>query len=371
MRYDFGKLKGSVFWSDDSLKRYFILLVCKHYVRYAASVGRKSTLPSVTFLNTSHEVAHRRIQELYRKFHLCLVRNVPVNEASDGKTAGWEDVGTLFDCLTEMDKASWSTESSLAEPDTAARSASPKAMLSPNDGTTRAYCSFIVQKDRHAYRKATERLLPFSTFSDSHWQYESALWFFFGINPLGSPPLLGRPEHTVSISRDETWHCQLTGTKTWYVRPTEELLREQPLLQRNTSLVVPCNTGDVLINTRLWFHRTEIPAQRDPSVSYARDFVCLVNEGDKHSQVNDGSNTSNVEGMYATCDVKQGAVIFTDENMPHGELHRSSQANCNVCELEDGIQAVISIQPIKSGDFFCIPESDDDESDSSDEAIGL
>ena len=59
------------------------------------------------------------------------------------------------------------------------------------------------------------------------------------------------------------------------------------------------------------------------------------------------------------------------DSMPHGELHRSSQANCNVCELEDGIQAVISIQPIKSGDFFCIPESDDDESDSSDEAIGL
>ena len=62
------------------------------------------------------------------------------------------------------------------------------------------------------------------------------------------------------------------------------------------------------------------------------------------------SNISNVEGMYATLDIKQGAVIFTEENMPHGELHRSSQANCNVCELED---AVISIRPIiKSGDVF-------------------
>ena len=121
MRYDFGKLKGISFSVRRQSQTIFHFPVCTHYVRYAASVGRKSTLPSISFLNTSHELTHRRIQELYRKFHLCLVRNVPVNEASDGKTVGWKDVGTLFESLTEMDKASWSTELSLTEPDSLCR----------------------------------------------------------------------------------------------------------------------------------------------------------------------------------------------------------------------------------------------------------
>lgn len=49
--------------------------------------------------------------------------------------------------------------------------------------------------------------------------------------------------------------------------------------------------------------------------------------------------------------------------MPDCELHRSSTggANCEIVELEDGMNAVVSIRDIVSGEFFCVPESDSEE----------
>lgn len=53
--------------------------------------------------------------------------------------------------------------------------------------------------------------------------------------------------------------------------------------------------------------------------------------------------------------------------MPDGELHRSATApNCEVVELEDGTNAVVTTRDVACGDFFCLPESDS-EGDEEDE----
>ena len=70
---------------------------------------------------------------------------------------------------------------------------------------------------------------------------------------------------------------------------------------------------------------------------------------------------TNVDGLYATADIEGDTIIFTEADMPSCELHRSStNPNCQVAELEDGSRAVVSIRHIASGEFFTVPESDDD-----------
>ena len=84
----------------------------------------------------------------------------------------------------------------------------------------------------------------------------------------------GRPLHTDSISHDGTWHYQLSGSKTWHLRPTQELLDiwssdssnaegddicDVQLPGKDEELTITCEEGDVILcNTRLWWHRTEI-----------------------------------------------------------------------------------------------------------------
>jgi hypothetical protein len=92
-------------------------------------------------------------------------------------------------------------------------------------------------------------------------------------------PMKGRPEHTDSIAHSGTWHMQLAGSKVWFVRPNHgaswgasegAMLEEaQDLVDKHgcakhsshvKRLEICCSAGDLLlINTRLWFHATEIP----------------------------------------------------------------------------------------------------------------
>ena len=234
----------------------------------------------------------------------------------------------------------------------------------------RAYCSFVVQHSKEVYTD-TLSTLPFQEFDTTSIQYETALWFFFGRNPIGNINMDGRPEHTDAISHSGTWHYQLSGCKRWLVRPTTELMNQLDCLDVNTtsSFDVKCNQGDVLmINTRLWFHQTIIPPQRIPSVSYARDFR-IIDKGTRpfiaKQSIDDNCTMTNVDGVYATSDISQGTIIFTEADMPDCELHRSStDPNCEVVEIEDGTSAVVASRPIVSGEFFCVPESSDDDDDS-------
>jgi len=75
----------------------------------------------------------------------------------------------------------------------------------------------------------------------------------------------------------------------------------------------------------------------------------------------------NVDGLYVTNDIEEGVVIFTEDTMPDCSLHRSTEPNCEVVEMEDGMQAIVSTRPIKSGEFFCVANSDDEDPEGNDD----
>lgn len=292
-------------------------------------------------------------------------------------TIGWKDVGSLFESLNDEDKSSWCVETPGSGPGVQdGRIVFPKDFLSPKESENRrGYCSFLVQKDKAAMTQVLERVPAADPHPGIQWHYPSsgAIWFFFGRNHSGNLTLQGRPEHTDSISSDGTWHYQLSGSKIWILRPTSQLLkhlRRHGVKEWNedTRLSVHCVEGDILcINTRLWFHRTIIPCQDSPSVSYARDF--FIKEKFEDTSTNpEGKGMMmtmmNLDGLYATDVIAPGTMIFTEDDIPGCEMHRSTtNANCQVVELEDGTNAVVSVRTIAPGEFFCVAESEDDLSD--------
>ncbi len=307
-----------------------------------------------------------------------------------------------------------------------------------NDTTImrRGYCSFLLQHDENLLEETLPRLplsnLPVITFdkpknatnqnkskssssliSNDCFHYEPCLWIFFGWNhntipsvatnndeknqkskmkssqsPSLPPPLEGRPEHTDSVSHDGTWHYQLSGCKEWHIRPTTELL--STLQEKNNTkhnhafkfinshdekIKINSQKGDVLIiNTRLWWHKTIIPPQHPhppiPSVSYARDFYLerppCTNNITPAKQSSEGM--TNVDGLYASNPIASGTLLFTEKDMPDCELHRSkTNPNCELVTLEDGCAALVSCRDIATGEFFCIAESSDEDDDDDDE----
>ena len=281
-------------------------------------------------------------------------------------------------------------------------------------------------------------------------KYGPCLWFFYGLNdPMQQSQdsisnnsttysaLQGRPEHTDSISHDGTWHYQLSGRKTWYIRPTDTLIRKiqeqnennpsheikyaanthtkhnakntsikQYFTRNSDAIQIDCRKGDILLlNTRLWWHKTELPIQEPllsimnesndtskvkkdvifggaPSVSYARDIflpssfwleskqektndIEKTGNDDTNDKINENNDAmTNIDGLYAANDIEAQTILFTEADMPNCELHRSkTNANCEVVELEDGSSAVVSIKPISCGEFFCVQESSDEDED--------
>jgi U3 small nucleolar RNA-associated protein 6 len=71
---------------------------------------------------------------------------------------------------------------------------------------------------------------------------------------------------------------------------------------------------------------------------------------------------TNVDGLYATSDIEEGTIIFTENDMPECELHRSStDPNCEVVALDDGSSAVVSMKAITAGEFFSVLDSESEE----------
>ncbi len=264
--------------------------------------------------------------------------------------------------------------------------------------------------------------VPSKTSSPRSMKYGPSVWIFFGRNPINDKegkriepepePLDGRGEHTDSVSHDATWHYQLSGVKQWHLRPTEELLGsflEMSASTNNskqednkscemcdidtmvkswekeqtegddgekTKLNICCNKGDVLVlNTRLWWHSTLLPAQpmastddtvSVPSVSYARDMYFRLKhdgqESDDDDNDNQAENMTNLDGLYAANDIEAGTIVFRESSMPDCELHRTKEnPNCDIIELDCGEGAVVSCRDIKAGEFFCILESDSED----------
>ena len=316
------------------------------------------------------------LESMYKNFQIVIVRNAGADSVTTrGKSRGgliWEDLAKIFDQLDDKDKESWCIETKGS--DTLLQDT--KFLAAKTTRNARAYCSFLIQHDKKAYENVLGKL-PFRELPTTKWNYEPAIWVFFGRNPLGNVLLDGRPEHTDSVAKDGTFHFQLSGRKQWSLRPTAELVSHVseclPELQfsNDTRLHVTCNQGDVIvINTRLWFHCTVIPPQASPSVSYARDFrFRAVPSPDGKDQA---SGMTNVDGLFATHDIEEGTIIFSEKDMPDCEVHRSStNPNCEVVELDDSTKAVVSMRAIAAGEFFSIAESssDDDTNASTDEEL--
>ena len=313
-----------------------------------------------------------------------------LSSSSSSPSLGWKDLGSLYQRLNEKDKSSWCVERASASEREEELRKSNDDFLKPTETTGHvAYCSFVIQKDQNVLSDTVPKLPLKELACAPSWEYEPCLWIFFGRNDdVQGKSLRGRPEHTDSISHDGTWHYQLSGTKRWFLRPTNTLLEhlreklkpEEYLKwkqdERNR-IRIDCKKGDVLVvNTRLWHHQTVIPAQKTPSVSYARDFWVNKKKSDMEEIEVAGDDEkfgmTNVDGVYAVNDIEKGTIIFTEVDMPDCELHRSStNPNCEVVDLDVGVSAVVSLRAITAGEFFCVPASsdeyeDDDEDDDDD-----
>jgi hypothetical protein len=176
-----------------------------------------------------------------------------------------------------------------------------------NQGTF--YCSSILKDNKENGMSAFLETVPFAEppflqcLSDPA-THDAGVWLFIGHNASSHTPLEGRPEHTDKVPHSGTWHVQLSGYKTWFLRPREAapewqghppVLANKPGVETSANGLlraeIPCERGDVLlVNTRVWWHHTQLPpspSHSDPttdsplSISYARDFFLT---GDIYSQ---------------------------------------------------------------------------------------
>ena len=242
-------------------------------------------------------------------------------------------------------------------------------------------CNVVNNADNNKNESA-DVVKNISAIENRFWRYGPCLWFFFGRNKE-EEMLQGRCLHTDSISHDGTWHYQFSGTKIWHLKPSKELQRNwdnekngegKNAIEENSGsdgqsaddeieLIVECKEGDVIIvNTRLWWHKTTLPPSEKPSISYARDVYFSNNNDENISEDGEykGNEMTNLDGLYAAEDIEVSTIVFRESTMPDCELHRSSDPNCDIIELEDGTGAIIAIRPIKAGEFFTVAESDDE-----------
>ena len=200
--------------------------------------------------------------------------------------------------------------------------------------SSKFYASAILQGDEDALESFFREVAPIREAAAvlPRARYDNSAWIFLGINPpMGArasasnkrakvaQPMRGRPEHVDEIDHDGTWHVQLAGSKTWYLRPDPSAPawqgRSHPPVKGKLRLHV--EAGDLIaVNTNAWFHSTEIDAQSDPSISYARDFYLE-------------------DDVFAKRIHEAGDVVLLEHDIPN-HLPRSHRPNCDLAELENG-----------------------------------
>ena len=315
-----------------------------------------------------------------------------------------------------------------AESVTASHILSSATAIAPSDAPY--YASFIAQTDADAVAFVTSSLpspMPpyLATKGALKVVHGAPIWLFFGRNS-GATELPGRKEHTDDVTHDGTWHVQLAGSKAWMVRPTDALLqrwRERASSRRardgggcSGEDAIPADgggggasaqttppqrivlgEGDVfVINTREWWHSTELPpldaasggraTEGFTSVSAARDFCIgrkeIAVEGSGAQASSAAAPLTNREGAYAPHDIAEGDVIITADEMPDCELPESTDeavANCVVATIEiegrpreaaaaggaggdaaddEAMLGLVATRDIQSGEWFVVLTSD-------------
>ena len=158
---------------------------------------------------------------------------------------------------------------------------------------TSFYVSTIINKtEEHALAAMVAMMPPPPIAKATH---NGGAWLFVGKNgPSGEnrkrkrSSLMGRAEHVDDVTHSGTWHYQLSGAKIWYIRPNKDFwdlgyvpdiascattLSEQT--EKGTwRLKIQVQEGDVFVlNTRIWFHCTELEESNDWSMSHCKRFL--------------------------------------------------------------------------------------------------
>lgn len=248
------------------------------------------------------------------------------------------------------------------------------------------YVSCIVQGNKdvvNEFSKDVEFVDP-PPFVDSGWRgFRSTkpLWLFYGIN-REQLALSGRPEHTDSVEHDGTWHAQIQGSKRWWIRPMHEHDEWNGKAPKDAACV-DLQAGDLfMINTRLWWHRTELLNNEDSggSISIARDFYCpavTTTPSSKRQKKTEGEKEEdedifmNREGVYASKAVPEGQVILTEDELPDCELVRSTEPNAFVSTLDTGAGCLVALRDITAGEFLSVAPSDDESEEGDCEDCGV
>jgi hypothetical protein len=120
-------------------------------------------------------------------------------------------------------------------------------------------------------------------------------------------------------------------------------------------------------------------------LSYARDFYCGATSSGRATTestlriASTADDFSNVDGVYASKNVKRGCVVLTESQLPDCSLPRSANANCLisqasidefvmhltllVLQLPSGEMCLLAADNIRAGDWLTVAPSSDSDSD--------
>ena len=276
-----------------------------------------------------------KFMSIYTRTQVILVKNV-VQRDGGAPFWGLTDLNAILSQDEASVNATWTVENRGS-----ASALSPRDVLSSDGEQGHWYASFIIQSDSPRVKATVESLPVVVPSFLKGVTHSPCSWFFFGRNVpgTGAAPMRGKPFHVDAVRNDGTWHLQTSGTKTWRLKPNVHAdwpTAGGPPGIPGDSLSVSVECGDILaVNTRLWFHETEVKPQPHPCVSYARDFFLLG----RHSLGNaastetknpasgtaeldfkspprgalpSGLHMANRHGTWATSDVAPGKVILVE-----------------------------------------------------------
>jgi hypothetical protein len=170
--------------------------------------------------------------------------------------------------------------------------------------------------------------------------HSNCIWVFFGQN-MGAEAMKGRDEHIDQVYHSGTWHVQLAGTKVWNLRPNLDGEWPSGSPPPIPSLRVEVKAGEIImINTRLWFHATELPCTADArdqlSLSYARDFH-IAKEGEDVAFPE--PDMCNEEGPISTRFCSQQPILVTSL-LPSSPLPPSfsTTSNTTFCPRKNNLR---------------------------------